>query len=225
MRLLFYVVSLLLTVPAFGQPELVLPAAGVSNDDGGFADVGPYQPIPISSLKEVPTGIRGMVLRHLANRLGTELLGRLTFQEGEVIDHHRLYRDNPDARDYKWTIPTYILNFAFTDRAKGIVRYDAQIGLSSTGKVVQEINLPDMRQYRTPYSLISVGEAAKVASTMGLPPGRIYPEILYREDKNAIVWRFSETVFDDGSVEKKILVDIDAHSGKLAGSFFASAIR
>lgn len=112
-------------------------------------------------------------------------------------------------------MPTYTLDFTFTDPAQGIASYTAQVGLSSTGAVVSEVNLPHMGTYTTPLVRTSLSDATQRAVKLGFDPARIDVELWYDTGADAVIWHLSQVFFDNGVRIKYHSVDINIHNGQI----------
>jgi len=199
---------------AYCQSGRGIPKGGAINHEGGYDDLSPYQVTTIVSLAQLPAAVRGRLLDHLVNRLESELSQKLRFDSGQIVDLDKMHRVNPDTKQYKWIVPTYTLDFTFTDPAQGIALYWAQIGLSSTGAVVREINLPHMKKYATSRVQTSLIDAVAAAVKLGFDPAHTDAELRYDTRADAVVWRLSQVFSDDWAAVKYHYVEIDIYNGQ-----------
>jgi len=182
---------------AYCQSGRGIPKGGATNHEGGYDDLSPYQVTTIVSVAQLPAAVRGKLLDHLVNRLGADFSPKLRFDSGQIVDIAKMHWVNPDTKQYKWTVPTYTLDFTFTDPTEGIALYWAQIGLSSTGAVVKEINLPHMKKYGTSQVDTSLKDAVAVAVKLGFNPAHTDAELRYDTRADAVVWKLSQVFSDD----------------------------
>lgn len=191
---------------------------------GTYVHFWPYTPEPIQNLDDLPTEIRERVDRHLTNRFGTSYYSNLSFIRGSYVDKAELYRVEPSAKDYKWTVYSYRLLYRFSDESKGVKAYTANIQLDHSGEVVREIGLPPTRQFPKKDKLISTLEAYAIASRVPTysafgeidnPGFREELRIWYLPDVGSLIYRFQKMVPDGGGHYDYQFVDIDAHSGEV----------
>jgi hypothetical protein len=119
-----------------------------------------------------------------------------------------LYRVKPEAREYKWLIFTYKLEFAFSMPEFGIKEYGADIWLDGEGNVVREIDLPNIKSDPEKAKIISVKEAKKISKVNKFSFQKI--ELAYREKEDSIAWRMVRYTSDT-----TWRLDISAHNGKI----------
>jgi len=168
----------------------------------------PYIPNEVTSLSSLPPTIVEKVTDHLKNRLGESFYSKLRFSSCIIVDFDDLYRVKAEAKDFHWKVFTYKLEYAFSMEKVGIKRYEAEIWLDKYGEVIQEIDLPDIRNQPEKATIISVDEAIRISKENGLKPTRV--ELAYRREDDSIVWRTVR--FKDGITRQ---LDISAHTGKI----------
>lgn len=209
--LLVYFLLIHLSDFAFANQTLSATKHGLSIS---FGDYEPRQP---ESLDELPKNIREKLKLHLQDRLGIEFFKTLRFVDGQIIDLNELYKENPNSKDYKWEVPTYVLNFEFSMPDKGIDSYVANIELRSDGSVVKEIDLPSFGSDPQKLNFIPAQFAFDNAIPKDLIP-HIRPgvDIEYLPDKDILVWRFSRLLVEDKSWAQAEYIDINMHTGDLA---------
>ena len=200
---------------AYCQGDPGIPRGGINSGGSSDYHLDPYQPTTIVSFAQLPRAIREKVLAHLVNRLGTDFFQNLRFDNGQIVDLDKMHRINPDTKQYKWIVPTYTLDFTFMDPAHGIAHYWAHIGLSTTGVVVSEINLPHMKKYGTSRVAVSVSDATQMAVKLGFNPAQTEYDLRYAEKVDAVVWRLSQVFFDNGVRIKYHYVEIDIYNGQI----------
>ncbi|MFZ6731710.1 hypothetical protein ACO0LG_07295 [Undibacterium sp. Ji42W] len=59
-----------------------------------------------------------------------------------MIDAKELRKKEPNARDYQWEIPAYILQFDFELSGTPKVIFPVEISLRSDASIIEEMNLP-----------------------------------------------------------------------------------
>lgn len=191
----------------------------------GWTYMGEYEPANPSSLDELQQNIREKVVEHLKSRLGEDFFRKLRFTGGQVVDFTELYRVNPRAKHYEWTVHAYDLHFEFTMPNKGIKSYTAQIKLNSDGSVLSEIDLPDFARHPEKLNFTSIAKVKRVAEKAGFDLTEAETEIDYDLRQDSIIWRFTKVVSDDGLIIQYKNIEVDAHSGIVIRQYGSEAIR
>ena len=186
---------------------------------------GKYNPREPKSLSALPDKIRVKVENHLKARLGDMFYSKLQLSGGQIVDFDELYRVEPGAKNYKWNIFTYSLNFLLAEPKKGIKAYHARILLDSEGNVLQEIDLPQTAKNPEKANIISLAEARKIAAKHKFPPNRADAKISYDSERDSLVWTLGYRLKGDKYVWVDRIIRIDAHSGEVislgdAGRFY-----
>lgn len=176
---------------------------------------GNYKPREPKSLNELPEEIRRKVEDHLKSRLGSEFYYKLKLSGGQIVDFSELYRVEPDAKNYKWKIFAYSLNFLLADPKKGIKAYHARILLDSDGNILQQIDLPQIAKNPEKSNIISLAEAKKIAAKHKFPLDRSNAEISYESERDSLVWTLEYKLKGDKYVWVDRSISIDAHTGKV----------
>jgi hypothetical protein len=220
-RTLFAIVALLATPLSYADNS---PPLSVSKWPG-WTQMGPYQPVNPRSLAEIPESIRTSLIDHLKARLGEEFYQRLRFTGGQVVDFEKLRRDNPDSWNYRWEIHAYDLHFEFKMPEVGIDSYTAQIKLRRDGTVLKEIDLPNFAAEPKKLVFIPLRKILGIAQERGFDLGKASVAIEYDEGADAIQWKISEVVADDGLIVRYKNLSIHAHNGRVAKVHDTEAIR
>jgi len=176
---------------------------------------GNYKPREPKSLNELPDEIRRKIEDHLKSRLGAEFYSKLRLSGGQIVDFNELYRVEPDARNYKWKIFAYSLNFILSEPKKGIKAYHARILLDSDGSILREIDLPQIARNFEKANVISLAAARKIAAKHKFPLNRANAQISYDSEKDSLVWTLEYKLRGDKYVWVDRIIRIDAHSGEI----------
>lgn len=191
---------------------------------GSYVSLGPYAPEPVQSLDDLPNEIRERVDRHLTNRFGASYYSSLHFVRGLHVDKDELYRVNPSAKDYKWTVYSYRLLYRISDERKGIKAYTTEIRLDQSGEVIQEIGLPPIRQFPEKVDVISTQEAYAIASAVpnyaelqGIDEPTLTEQLQmrYSPERESLVYQFRKPISRQGCSVDTQFLEMDAHSGEL----------
>lgn len=195
---------------------------------GTYVSFWPYTPEPVQNLIDLPTEIRERVDRHLTDRFGGSYYSKLSFVRGLYVDKTELYRVNPSAKDYEWTVYSYRLLFRFSDISKGVAAYTAEMRLDESGEVIQEIELPPTRQFAEKINLISTADAYAIASGASTdsalqesknPVSIDELRMRYAPEVESLVYQFRKVVADDGHQIDYMIIRIDAHSGEILPAY------
>lgn len=176
---------------------------------------GNYEPREPKSLSDLPEKIREKVENHLKSRLGDVFYSKLKLSSGQIVNFDDLYRVEPDARNYKWEIFAYSLNFLLAEPKKGIKAYHARILLASEGNIIREIDLPHISKNPDKANIISLTEARKIAAKQKFPLNRTNVEISYDTERDSLVWTLQYKLKGDKYVWVDRIMSIDAHSGEV----------
>jgi hypothetical protein len=186
------VASLLLILVVTGAS---LHAGSASEQDTihscGYIDYGDYEPKEPRSLQSLPKAIRTRVISHLTARLGPDIYSRLHFTGGQIVDIPRLYKVEPEAREYDWVIPTYLLHFEIEFGADPAERYCAGISLDANGEVIDDIALPKTADAPAKIAVVSKAKALEIAATHDVPVDRASAELAYAPAFDCLEWLVS----------------------------------
>jgi hypothetical protein len=124
---------------------------------------------------------------------------RLQFTGGQIVDIDRLYKVEPDAREYEWVIPTYLLHFEITFGDDPAERFCAEIALDADGRVLDDIGLPRTADDPLKIAVVSKAKALQAAATHDVPIGRAGVELAYAPTFDCLEWLVSFITADEGS--------------------------
>jgi len=167
---------------------------------------GVYQPREFRTVEALPPAIRGLLERHIADRVGPRFLPDVTFERGEIVDVSELHRVYPKSKRYQWQVPTY--NLLYQLRLPGREIFRACIFLDPTGMVIEELTLPAWGRVKEPGPLISLAQATEIASRKGVPQSAGPAELEYFPDTDTLEWLFSFTTHESGLVGRTLHVPI-----------------
>ena len=154
----------------------------------GYTDYGDYEPKEPRSLRSLPKSIQSKLVAHLRSRLGDEVYGRLRLDGGQIVNLDRLYEEEPDAREYEWVIPIYLLHFAIDLGLDPVEHYCAEISLDAAGNVLEELALPRSADDPGKLAIISKARAFEVAALHGVPAERAWAELVYAPASDCLEW-------------------------------------
>lgn len=190
----------------FSEEKKNLVYNGCSNISFGF-----YRPKEPRSLKDLPDSIQKKLEKHLVDRLGQDYYSKLKLAGGQLVDLQRLYKVEPNAKDYQWTPYSYYICFSFSDEANGIGCYTAKIVLDEKGDVKEEIELPDLKKKPEKKTIISLKEAKEIALARKSYDEKTHIKFSYDKIAGSLTWNFEQR---PNAYSSHTLV-IDAHSGKV----------
>jgi hypothetical protein len=202
------------------KPQQTSVESGVS-----IVSTGDYKPIEPQSLDEIPQDVRERLQTHLLDRLGKDYLASLTFAGGQIVDFDRLYVEEPNAKNYKWTVFAYRLLFRLAAPDKGITEYVAAIELDKNGGVIKEIELPPVRRSPLKANFISLTKAYATAAAHRFDVQQTSAELIYDRVTESIAYRLRQTVAYRSPTGTDRVIEIDAHSGRVLRVFESSWIE
>ncbi len=159
-------------------------------------------------LYDIPKAIREQLRAHLVDRLGDAYFTKLSFAFAQTVDFDRLYKEEPGARDYKWTVFAYRLVFRIAAPEKGITAYFAAIELDKNGAVIKEIELPPVRRAPHKANFIPLTQAYAIAAKNGFATGSAWAELVYDPKIESVIYRLSERMNNGDRT-----IEVDAHNG------------
>lgn len=171
------------------------------------------------SMYDLPDSIRIKLEAHLIDRLGADFYAKIKISGGQIIDLDRLYIVEKDAVNYKWTPYSYYLCFSFQDTTKGIGLYTAKIVLDKYGNVIEEIQLPNIKDNPDKATIISKEQAKIIATENKFYDENTYISISYDEQAGSITWRFTQKTYEPNHTVWGSTWEIDAHNGKVLGKY------
>lgn len=175
-----------------------VPTETISEDDtvlgGGYIYYGAYEPRQPRSLKGFPQDIRTRLATHLRSRLGDAVLARLKYSGGQIVDLDRLYEVQPNARNFQWVVPSYLVIFAIEFGPDPAERYYASISLDAKGDVLNEIDLPRTAVDPLRLSVLPKARALEIAALHGVPIERAEATLAYSPGRDCLEWLVAYTV-------------------------------
>lgn len=211
-------------IKIFPDPDYVPVKAGLFYRSTAIREFGEYEPATPNSLADLPDSIRQKLVNHLKDRLGGPFYSRLHLTYGQIVNLDRLYKVSHNAGNYKWTPYSYYLYFGFEDSAKGIGQYNASIVLDKQGQVVDEIELPDIKNNPEKSNIIPLGQIKKIAEKNGFDP-KMRIELGFDRESNSITWNFTKVTNDQRFSFSYSVLCIDAHTGRVISTNSGSGVR
>ena len=172
-------------------PSLLVAAERDTVHGCGYTDYGDYEPKEPRSLESLPKPIRAQLVSHLTERLGAAVFARLKLTGGQIVDIARLYKVEPDAREYEWVIPTYLLHFEIDFGTDPAEHYCAEISLNADGSVIDDIALPRTAGHPERIAVISKAKALEAAASHDVPVERASAELAYAPAFDTLEWLIS----------------------------------
>lgn len=180
-----------------------------------LVSTGDYKPIEPKTLDEIPKKIRERLRAHLLERLGESYLAKLSFAGGQIVDFDDLYREEPNAKNYQWTVFAYRLVFRITAPEKGIAEYCAAIELDKAGAVIREIELPPVRRSPVKANFIPLAQAYALAARNGFNVDETSADITYDPKIESLVYRLRQTVEYRPPSGTDRVIEVNAHTGRV----------
>ena len=154
---------------------------------------------------------------HLQQRLSSAIYAQLHFLKGKYIDLDSvLGRRN----DYKWTVCSYYLCYAFQNPAIGENEYVVRIGLDKWGQPIDEITLPETKGQPKKEHIITYADALSIARRKGIIRRNerledVQSKVSYAPSQDILRWEITvrEGKTDYTSDIRKIF--LNAHPGKV----------
>lgn len=174
----------------------------------GSVSLYPYSPKSVDSLDQLPKEIVSKLQTHLIDRLGKDFYSRLKFAYGLIVDFDELRRVDPNA-NFQWEVFAYTAEFAFSMPDVGIKKYEAVIWLNKDGKIIREIDLPNISKNRDKAIIIPVKQAIKISKKNKFHQQHV--ELVYHLEEDSIAWKMVRQD-KDGSIW---WLYISAHDGKI----------
>lgn len=180
---------------------------------------GSYHPKEPYSIFDLSDSIRTKLTAHLIDRLGQGFYSKLRISGGQILNIDRLYIVEDNAKNYKWTPYSYYLCFSFQDTSKGIGLYTAKIVLDKNGNVVDEIQLPNIKDFPEKGNLISLENAKVIATENEFYNDKTEISLSYDDKVGSITWNFKQTTYNSNHTLSGSTLVIDAHNGKILGEY------
>jgi len=182
-----------------------------------FGDYFPKEP---HSMDDLPDSISAKLASHLTDRLGQVFYSKLKICDGQIVDLDRLYIVEDHAKNYQWTPYSYYLCFSFQDTSKGVGLYTAKIVLDKFGNVVEEIQLPNIKNNPEKRDIISLEQAKAIATANKFYDDKTEISLSYDREADAITWCFRQITLHPNHMISGWTWVIDAHNGKVIGKHY-----
>jgi len=192
----------------------------------GSLYLGDYDAPEVTSMADLPERVQAELAAHLRARLGDAVFSELVLTGGQAIDHDVLLNAEPSAADWQWRVPAYRLNFRLTRPDACLEAYYADISLDEEGRVLEEIDLPNVAAQGGRLQLVSLERARAAVRALG-HGGELPVEISYRPDLDSLVWVISpsDASSKDGVIIHFVEVVVDARDGRVVESVEREAIE
>ena len=186
--------------------------------------LGAYEPRTFNNLDAIPANVRTRIIDHLRTRLGDAFYSQLLFVNGSSINVADFLRANPKTQ---WRVHSYELVFKYADRKRGLKEYYARTRLDSNGKVIDEIDLPEVAKFPLKGKIISIDDAIAIAKTRGhkTKGSGTNLTIRYLDDVGSLAWVFESYIASDAYTTTSKVLIIDAHSGFILKDGFGGGIK
>src|SRR5262245_22367260 len=147
-----------------------------------------YDSLQLPHLDQLPAGVRKALARHLSARLG-EYAAKLTFDRAFYVDVDGYFTRHPgEQRKPDWPY-SYDVHFKLRLSEDGPVDYCAQIGLDQNGKVLHEINLPDLSRSPEKGVVLGASRLLALAEALGVPVENARLDLKYDEKSDVLEYR------------------------------------
>lgn len=162
-----------------------------------------------SNFKDLPIIIQNSANAYLKNWLGAERIKDFRYYGGRIIDREIM---SPEMKA-DTTIPDYVLHYSYVNEYENGT---ASLLLSSTGKIIEDFDFPNISKYPEKEKIISkedaINELRKVKNLKGK---RYVAHLLYEIEFGSFVWMIELTAKENNRNHKSEIITIDAHSGKV----------
>ena len=149
---------------------------------------GIFDSVEILDIRTLPEPLRGILNAHLNARLG-RYASKLSFKRGYYVDVDSYFKRHPDEnREPGWPY-TYDLHFNIRLSDDGPVDYCAEIGLDQSGRVLQEINLPEFAKAPEKGSVLGASKLLQFAAALGVPVEKATLELRYDQKSDTLEYR------------------------------------
>lgn len=136
----------------------------------GYSSNGNYHGKRIRQLNELPPNIQNKLHEYLVSYLGNEFYSKIRFEGGRLLERDKLYKKDPRAREFRWTLPTYDLDFSISIPISGIFFYCSKVTLDSIGNVTdREIEFPKYKENAKSCTFLNISTLKKIADSLGYP--------------------------------------------------------
>jgi hypothetical protein len=114
----------------------------------------------------LPEAITSSVEAHLIDRLGKDFFHRLALKGYQIIDKATYLKEHP----LETTAPTYSIIVSFSLPSMGIDEYDATLQVDDKGRVLKEIDIPELAAHPEKAIIVSLNQAQTEAVKSGYKP-------------------------------------------------------
>lgn len=226
----------------FFLAQLAFPASAeiVPESFGhGLISFGAYEPQQVKSLADIPQPVVTGLDEHLKSRLGEAQYAHLKFVRTQL--------PKVNSTNNQGKVPAYIFQFDFELPGTPAIIFPAEIWLRSDASVIKEINLPAYADSRDKQVFHSFREFTRVIAKRGFleknmafilehdEDGAVIKKgmferdmtvgLEYNEKLDALVWKFTKTLSDDGYETKRKSIVINAHTGRIIRTIKSQTIR
>ncbi|MGZ4056390.1 MAG: hypothetical protein ACXVPM_15870 [Bacteroidia bacterium] len=180
--------------------------------DHTFYGAGQTKTAP-PNFEQLPLIIQNASNTYLQSWLGQKFFNRFHYYGGRIIDRKLL----SEAMKADSTIPDYVLYFSFSNEYEN---YTASLLISSSGKIISDIDFPNISKYPEKENIISREVALEFLNKECEINAKVKePRLSYDKQVGSFVWIF-DNIYDSNAIGKYRMgrsITIDAHSGKLIG--------
>jgi hypothetical protein len=198
------------------NPRYISPGKDMISMNCSCISFGNYEPYEPRSLEELPEEIREKAKQHLLDKAGPVFYPRLYLSGGMLVNLSRLDKIEHYKGKYHWRPYPWYLCFSFSDTSLGIARYSAELVLDEEGNVMEDIELPCIKDSIYKENIISMNEAKEMARCPGYFTDSTYTDFEYDSDHDCFTWKFSTFNKDrkEWTYHNKELI-LNAHNGNL----------
>ena len=160
----------------------------------------------LTSLQALPGPIRTMLVEHLQSRLGRRFYERMKFR--------RALLTRAPATTTAGETNSYHIELVFSRPEAGVKSYCASIELDAGGRVLYEIDLPDVASDEGKGVIVPVADVLKTAQLEGVPLDSSIVELGYERSPGFIVWLVSYVEHKSDGSTSLLTLSINANTGR-----------
>jgi len=160
----------------------------------------------LPSLQAVPVPIRKALVDRLQSRVGRRFYERMTF--------HRALLVRPPATGRAADNSYYQVEFVFSRPEAGVRSYCASIYLDARGRLLNDIDLPDVASDEGRGVIVPVADALRTAQLEGVPLDSSIVELGYERSPGFIVWLVSYAEHKKDGDTSLLTLTINANTGR-----------
>ena len=162
-----------------------------------------------SDFIDLPVIIQDSANIYLKNWLGPKLFKDFHYYGGRIIDRELMSAEMKADT----TIPDYVLHYSYINEYED---YTAALLMSSKGKIITELDFPNVSKYPEKEFIISSEQAIDELTKNRKIKGKVlHSNLLYKKEIGSFVWVLDIVARDSNVNHKYGIVVIDAHSGKI----------